>query len=133
MIEGIAVAKGLKAIGLKGFLAIGLGLALVIVMMRADQISKDREALRTSLAGERAGHAITRQSVALLRQSLEAFVGAGQAARIAQLAEIEAQAKDSAALQDQADAIRAELEALGEREPDERCMTPRSVINAEGL
>lgn len=133
MIDGLTLAKGVKAIGIRGFIAIGLGFALVIVMMRADSISKDREAIRNALAGERAAHSITRQSVTTLQDALEKFVGAGDAARVAQLASIEAQAKDNAELQAQADAIRAEMEAMGQRPADPECKTPGSVINARGL
>lgn len=133
MIEGFTLAKLAKAIGIRGFLAIGLGLALIFVMIRANSLSGDLEAKRNELAAERAGHAITRQSVTILQQSLEQFVGAGEAAKVAQLAAIEAQAKDNADLQAQADAIRAEMEAMGERAADPNCRSPRSVINARGL
>lgn len=133
MIEGFTLAKLAKAIGIRGFLAIGLGLALIFVMIRANSLSGDLEAKRNELAAERAGHAITRQSVTILQQSLEKFVGAGEAAKVAQLAAIEAQAKDNADLQAQADAIRAEMEAMGERAADPNCRSPGSVINARGL
>lgn len=133
MIEGFTLAKLAKAIGIKGFAAIGLALALAFVMMRAHGLSGDLEAKRNELAAERAGHAITRQSVTILQQSLEQFVGAGKAARVAQLASVEAQAKDSASLQAQADAIRAEMAQMGERAADPECRSPRSVIDARGL
>lgn len=133
MIEGLTFAKVAKAIGIKGFISIGLGLALLFVMMRAHGLSGDLEAKRNELAAERAGHAITRQSVTILQQSLEKFVGAGQAARVAQLASIEAQAKDSKSLQAEAEAIRSEMSKIGERPADPNCRSPRSVINARGL
>lgn len=124
------VGKIIASLGIKGIVALGLVIALGVVMWRADAISEDREALRNDLAAERAGHAITRQSVETLQASLTRFVGAGKAARVAQLASIEAQAKDSAKLQAQAAAIRAELETMTD---DGRCASPGSVINAEGL
>jgi predicted negative regulator of RcsB-dependent stress response len=130
MISGVAAAKVAKAIGLKGFVIIGLLIALGIVIWRADAISADREDQRNKLAAERAQHAVTRNSVDTLTASLAKFVGAGQASRIAQLAAIEAQAEDNARLQGQADAIRAEMASLA---PDGRCATPSSIINAEGL
>lgn len=133
MIGTFTLAKLAKAIGIKGFAAIGLALALAFVMMRAHGLSGDLEAKRNELAAERAGHAITRQSVTILQQSLEQFVGAGQASRVAQLASVEAQAKDNAALQAQAEAIRAEMEAMSKRAVDPSCKTPRSVINSRGL
>lgn len=130
MIGGLTAAKIAGKIGIKGFVIIGLGIALGIALWRADAISESREALRNDLAAERAGHAITRQSVDTLTASLAKFIGAGQAARIAQLASIEAQAEDSARLQAEADAIRAEM---GDLTDDGRCATPGSIINAEGL
>lgn len=133
MIETFTLAKVAKAIGIKGFAAIGLGLALIFVIIRAHGLSGDLEAKRNELAAERAGHAITRQSVAILTDSLEQFVGAGEAAKVAQLASIEAQAKDNAALQAQAEAIRAEMEAMSKRAVEPGCRSPRAVINARGL
>lgn len=133
MIEGFTLAKLAKAIGIRGFVAIGLGLALIFVMIRAHHISSDLEVKRNELAGERAAHAITRGSVDTLQAALEKFVGEGEAARVAQLASIEAQAKDNADLQAQADAIRAEMEAMGDRAADPNCRSPGSVINARGL
>lgn len=130
MMAGFSFAKLAEAIGLKGFIAIGLAIALGVVMLRADAISKSREQVRNDLAAERAGHAITRNSVATLEASLSKFVGAGKAARVAQLASIEAQAKDNAELQSQADAIRAEMATLGK---DGSCKTPGSIMGAKGL
>lgn len=127
---GWTFAKVAKAIGIKGFVIIGLAIALGIALWRADAIASDRETIRNNLATERAQHAVTRNSVDTLTASLAKFVGAGQAARIAQLASIEAQAEDNARLQGQADAIRAEMAQLA---PDGRCATPSSIINAEGL
>ena len=58
--------KAASFLGVRGFIALGLGLALALVMWRADSISRDREKLRNELAGERAAHAVTRQSVRTL-------------------------------------------------------------------
>lgn len=126
----IEIGKLAKMIGIKGFVIIGMAIALGIVMWRADVISGKLEDKRNELAAERAGHAITRQSVATLEQSLSRFIGAGKAAKIAQLAAIEAQAKDSAELQAQADAIRSEMSTLTS---DAKCTTPKSIIDARGL
>ena len=131
MFAGLTLGKAASAIGIKGFFIIGLIIALGIVMWRADSISADREDQRNKLAAERANHEVTRNSVNTLTASLAKFVGAGQAARIAQLASIEAQAEDNARLQSAADAIRAEMETL--TDDDGRCITPGSIINAEGL
>lgn len=118
------------AMKVSGGIIAALLIALAIVMWRADAISADREKLRNALAMEAASHAVTRQSVATLEGALARFVGAGRAARAAQLAAIEAQAGDSAALQAQADAIRAEMATFNR---DGRCATPGSILNAEGL
>jgi hypothetical protein len=123
-----------RAIGIRGGIIIALCCALIFVIIRADGISDDREDLRDQLSTERAEHKITRASVDTLTLELGRFVGAGKAARAAQLAAIEAQADDSVALQRQADAIRAELAGVkpGDRPPCD-CATPKSIINAEGL
>lgn len=126
----IAWAKLAQSIGIKGFISIGLGLALALVMWRADAISGQRDDARQETANERAAHKVTRNSVDILQTSLGKFVGAGKAAKIAQLASIEAQAKDNAKLQGQADAIRAEMATLND---DGECKTPQSILNAEGL
>ena len=118
------------AMKVSGGIIAALLIALGIVVWRADAISADREKLRNALATERATHAVTRQSVATLEDALARFIGAGKASRAAQLAAIEAQAGDSAELQAQAEAIRAEVATLA---PDGRCITPRSILNAEGL
>lgn len=133
MIEGLTLAKVAKAIGIRGGIAILLALALVGVTIYSHHISGQLEHKRDELAGERAAHAITRQSVTILQESLEKFVGAGEAAKVAQLAAIEAQAKNNAELQGQADAIRAEMAKMGPRAADPNCRSPGSVIGANGL
>lgn len=124
------IVKLAEAIGIRGFIAIALAIALGIVMWRADTISGQRDDAIQAKATEVAQHAVTRQSVATLQAELAKFIGAGKAAKIAGLAAIEAQAKDSAKLQAQADAIRAEMANL---QPSGQCRTPDSILNAEGL
>lgn len=126
----MAWAKIAAAIGIKGFVAIGLAVALGIAMWRADAISNDREAIRNNLATERANHAVTRNSVAILEDSLAKFVGAGNAARAAKLASMEAQAKDSEMLELEARAMRREMETWND---DGSCTTPGSILGAGGL
>ena len=133
MIEGLTFAKVAKAIGIRGGIAILLALALVGVTIYSHHLAGDLEHKRDELAAERAAHSVSRQSIAILQQSLEKFVGAGEAARVAQLAAIEAQAKDNASLQGQADAIRAEIAKMGPRAADPNCRSPGTVITAEGL
>lgn len=74
--------------------------------------------------------AVSNASVATLQKSLSDYVGAGKAAKIAQLAAVQAQAKDNVELQIQADAIRQEVAAM---KPDGKCATPPSVRAAKGL
>lgn len=62
--------KAASFLGVRGFIALSLGIALALVMWRADSISKDREKLRNDLAGERAAHAVTRQSVRTLSSQI---------------------------------------------------------------
>lgn len=119
-------------IGIKGLISIGLAIALGIVMWRADVISGQRDDLRNKYAGEVARHEITRNSVDTLEQALGMYVGAGQAARLKQLAAIEAQEEISAELQRQADEIRAQLEA-GPPESDCKCATPGIILRSDGL
>lgn len=135
MLQGLTFAKAAQAIGVKGFAAIGLAVALAIVMWRADAISESREEVRNALAAERANHAVTRESVDTLTTALGRFVGAGKAAKVAQLASMEAQAEDSAALQREANAIRAEMATFGTTGTDAngRCVTPKSILDAKGL
>ncbi len=125
-IFGTLVAKVL------GGLSLALAIALVVVVWRADVISGKLEDKRDELAREEARHAVTRQSVGILEGELAKFIGAGKASRVAKLASIEAQAKDSARLQQQADVIRAEMATQAEGDPCD-CSTPGSIINAEGL
>lgn len=71
MIPGLAIGKIAGMIGVKGFIAIGLGLALAIVMWRADVLSGKLDDARQTIANERAAHAITRASVETLTSTIE--------------------------------------------------------------
>jgi hypothetical protein len=122
----IAAGKFAAAIGVKGFIALGLAVALGVVMWRADSISNDREALRNTLATERAQHAVTRGSLDTLQRELEQMVRDGEL-RASRLAEArEEQAERTAGLRAQA----ARIEAEGASDP---CVTPDAVRNAGGL
>lgn len=111
-------------IGIRGYIAIGLALALSLMAWRANSLSNELESKRDELAGEKAAHQITRRSVDTLQEVLEKYVGAQKAARIAQLASVEKQAKKSAAMRERAAAIRAEIDSL---EADD-CRTPDFVM-----
>ncbi len=106
-----------------------LVIALALVMWRADAISDDREVQRNLVAAERATHAVTRQSVQDLKANLAKFVGAGRAARVAQLAAIQKQAPKSASMRAQAEEIRAMAEAFAPEDPCD-CSTPDFVMEA---
>lgn len=119
-----------KVIGIRGSVAIGLAIALGVVMWRADAISGQRDEWQRKAVASDLKLSISNASIAELQASLSRYVGAGKAAKVAQLASIERQAKDNAALQAQADAIRAEMAAIG---PSEGCDTPDAIRSAKGL
>lgn len=114
-----------SSLGIGGSIAAVLGVMLLAAGLQIRSLSSNLEDKRNELATERAGHALTRQSVGILQTSLEKFVGAGRAARIAQLASVEAQAKKSADQRAKAESIRAMIDSL---EPDEACRTPDFVM-----
>jgi hypothetical protein len=120
------------AMKISGGAIVALALALAFVMVRADGFSDKLANAKQDFANERAAHNVTIASVEILQTKLAAFVGAGRAGRVAQLASIEAQAKDNAGLQADVDAIRAEMANMGPQNPCD-CSTPDSVLNAEGL
>lgn len=124
----IAFTTIARAIGIKGFVAIGMAVALGIVMWRADAISADRETLRNTLATERAQHAVTRLSLDTLQAELEKMVSDGEL-RAARLAEARQEAReDTEALRAQAERIRAQAGSQGDP-----CVTPAAVRQANGL
>ena len=116
-----------RAIGIKGGIIIALLIALGIVVWRADGLSEQREALRNTLATERAQHAVTRTSLDTLQRELERMVKDGEL-RAQRLSEArEAQAKRTADLREEAARIRAEGGDAG------ACETPDAVREARGL
>ena len=66
----LMLAKLASAIGIRGFIAIGFAVALALVMWRADVLSGKLDDARFEIATERANHAITRGSVALLEKTI---------------------------------------------------------------
>lgn len=130
---GIEWAAIGKAIGIRGGAIIALVLLCTFLMIRAHSISGEREDLRDKLADAKASHAITRSSVRTLEQQLANFIGAGKAAKVRQLSAIEAQARDSKLLQDQADAIRQEMAEITSSPAACKCATPRAILDAKGL
>jgi hypothetical protein len=104
-------------------------LCVGLLWARGSHYEAQRDAARAQVSAANAKLAVSNASIAELQHSLSAYVGAGQAAKVAQLASIEKQAKDNAALQAEADAIRAEM-AKGRAEG---CASPESVTSARGL
>lgn len=120
------LAQLARAIGVRGFIAIGLAIALGIAMWRADAISADRDDLRDKLAVSEAQHAVTRASLATLERELAEMVRDGEL-RAERLAEaMDEQDERTAALKEQAERIAAE----GSTDP---CVTPEAVRGARGL
>ena len=120
--------------GLSRVLAVGVPLALLVALtgalwLRGAHYREQRDTARAQVETVNAKLAVSNASIAELQKSLAEYVGAGKAAKVAQLAAVEAQAKDNAALQAQADAIRDEMATL----PAGKCETPASVRGAKGL
>lgn len=126
-LPALAAGKIASAIGIRGFIAIGMALALGIVMWRANAISNDREELRNTLATERAQHAVTRQSLTTLENELKKMVRDGEL-RASRLAEArQEQQERTEALREQAERITAQGTS------GDPCVTPEAVRNAGGL
>jgi hypothetical protein len=124
-----------RMIGIKGFIAIGLGLALAFTMWRADVLSGRLETSQQNLANEKAAHAVTTASLNLLQEKLATYIKDGERrSKDAQKA-LEAQKDRSAALDKQIDRIRsarASVGAIGITD-ETPCETPAVVLQAEGL
>lgn len=127
-LPALAFGKIASSIGIKGFVIIGMALALAVMWWRADAISDSREEVRNALAAERATHAVTRSSLATLESELGKMVRDGEL-RAERLEEaMEAQDERSAALREQAERIRAQAGSGGDP-----CATPDAVRGASGL
>ena len=109
--------------------SVALLVAVVVCWIGWTHAAEQRDTARAQVEAANAKLAVSNDTIAALQKSLSDYVGAGKAAKVAQLASVEAQAKDNAALQGQADAIRAEVAKL----PAGKCETPKSVISARGL
>lgn len=126
-LPALAAGKIASAIGWRGFVAIGLVIALGVQTLRLSNAHGDLEDKRNELATEMAQHAVTRLSLGTLQRELEKMVRDGEM-RASRLAEARQDAKErTVALLSQADAIRA---AGASEDP---CATPDAVRNAGGL
>jgi hypothetical protein len=119
-----------RMIGISGFIAIGLAVALGIALWRADVISGQRDAAVQAAANERAAHSVTRASLDNLEQRLAVFIADGKRRSEAAERAVEAQRERSAALDAQIARMRSQAPTAANLE---RCETPASVIEAEGL
>lgn len=99
------LANAAKAIGVRGGIAIALGLALAVTMWRADSISEARDKAEDQVVVETTKHAVTAASLDALELRLAAMVADGEL-RAERLSKAQAEvAKETAPLRAQADAF----------------------------
>jgi Flp pilus assembly protein TadG len=123
-----------RAIGIRGGIAIMLAIALAFVMWRADALSGKLEASQQHLANEKAAHAVTTASLALLEEKLATYIKDGERRSEAAAEALEAQQARSASLDKQIGAIRSQrAKATDMGIPISQCETPEVVLSAEGL
>lgn len=119
-----------RMIGIRGGIAIALGLALAFVMWRADTWHDRAERYAQSAANEKAAHAVTRASLGNLQQRLAVFIREGEDRAKAAETALRAQQERSVALGEQIARIRAEKPTA---RAAARCETPSAVLEADGL
>jgi uncharacterized protein HemX len=119
-----------RMIGVRGFIAIGLALALAFAWWRAGVWQERAEEQAQAVANERAAHSVTRASLDNLEQRLAVFIADGKRRSEAAERAVEAQRERSAALDAQIARMRSQAPTAANLE---RCETPASVIEAEGL
>jgi hypothetical protein len=119
-----------RMIGIRGFIAIGLAAALALMSWRADVWQDRAEEYAQAAANEKAAHAVTRASLDNLEQRLAVFIADGKRRSEAAERAVEAQRERSAALDAQIARMRSQAPTAANLE---RCETPASVIEAEGL
>jgi flagellar biosynthesis/type III secretory pathway protein FliH len=134
----LAFASIARAIGIKGFIAIGMALALAIVMWRADRISAARDHAIERVYAEQAAHAVTLASNATLKAAIAKANAEAQArADALTAARKEAAASDLrlAEARVASDSQIARLRALGAATgAQEACPVPEALAGAlEGL
>lgn len=105
-------------------------LCVGLLWLRGSHYEAQRDTARAQAEAVNTKLAVSNASIATLQKSLADYVGAGKAAKVAQLGAVEAQAKDNAALQQQAEAIRTEVARM---KPDGKCASPSAVLKAKGL
>lgn len=125
-----AFATIARAIGIRGFIAIGFAAAFALMWWRAGVWQDRAEDQMQAAANERAAHAVTKASLAGLEQRLAAFIADGARRTEAAAEALERQQERSAALDSQIARLRAVRPSAGEIQ---RCESPASVRGLEGL
>lgn len=125
-LPALAFGKIASAIGWRGFVAIGLVVALGVQTWRLSSAHSEIEDQRNALATEVAQHAVTRSSLAALESELGKMVRDGELRAERLVEAMEAQDERSAALRAQAARVRSEGGV-------DACVTPDAVRNAGGL
>lgn len=112
-----------KFLGIRGGIAVALGIALAVTMWRADSISEDRDEARQAYAASEARHSITRQSLSLLEGKLADMIEAGKATEANVEKAVEEAKRES-------DTLRAQAGRIGAVEGVD-CETPREIMEAD--
>jgi len=118
-----ALATLWRILGIRGAIAVGLGLALAFTMWRADSLADARDEAKAALVGEQVRHAVTRASLALLEQRHAAIVADGRARDERVLQARETVARDVAG-------IRRDIDRINGAVAGDPCVTPQEVIDA---
>lgn len=118
-------------IGVRGFIAIGLALALLISHLSDKHHIHQRDNAIQQAANERAAHAVTKASLEALIAKDEALVKDGKQREEAARKAVEAQKAASASIDRQIARLRS-ARPTTPPEPD-KCPTPSAVGASEGL
>ena len=112
-----------RFLGIRGAIAVGLGLALAFTIWRAQSLSDALEQAKAATVAEQVRHSVTRASLALLEARHAAIVADGRARdeRLAQ-ARVDV-ARDVAG-------IRRDIDRIEGAVAGDPCVTPQEVINA---
>lgn len=119
-----------RAIGIRGFIAIGFAAAFALMWWRAGVWQERAEEQAQAAANEKAAHAVTRASLDNLEQRLAVFIADGDRRAEAAARAMREQRERSAALDAQIARLRSQAPTAGELE---RCETPGTVLGLEGL
>lgn len=87
-----------RFLGIRGGIALGVSVALLFVMWRADSLSEGKREAEDALIAEVTRHAVTRGSLAMLEGKMAELVEAGQLREEARDKALEEVAKETADL-----------------------------------